>query len=242
MRVATESLARTDTVALPTAARERLLDAAEAEFSRAGFGGATTKAIAAAAGVAQGLLHYHFGTKERLFEAVIERRSGLINAARMELLDAVDPDAPDAVHRIFEAFFRPPLGPEGGGPTFAPIFASLSVGGERERALVARHYDAPARQFVDALTRTGAAGRSVAASAYGFALGALIGSVGRDGRIERLGGPGDGVDDVEPLIARLVSFAAGGLRALAEADPPPTPRSRAATRGRTPRSPRRRPS
>ena len=180
-----------------------------------GSAGATTKTIAADAGVAQGLLHYHFGTKERLFEAVIERRSGLINAARLALLDAIDTDAPDAAPRIFEAFFRPPLGPEGGGPRFAPIFASLSVGGERERALVARHYDAPARRFVDALCGTGVE-RHVAASAYGFALGALIGSVGRDGRVRRLGGPDDGPDETEALIGRLVAFATGGLHALAE--------------------------
>jgi len=234
----TDSVSISESTDPSSSPRTKLLDAAEAEFSRVGFGGATTKAIAAAAGVAQGLLHYHFGAKERLFEAVIERRSGLINASRLALLAEVDADTPDATSRIFEAFFRPPLGPEGGGPTFAPIFASLSVGGERERALVARHYDAPARRFVDALTRTGV-DRTVAASAYGFALGALIGSVGREGRVRRLGGPDDGPDETEALIERLVAFATGGLRALAEPDPLPTSRPRAATRGRTRRSPRR---
>ena len=236
MIVVTESIAPRENDDAPPSPRTKLLDAAEAAFSRAGFGGATTKAIAADAGVAQGLLHYHFGTKERLFEAVIERRSGQINTARLALLDAVDTDAPDAAARIFEAFFRPPLGPEGGGPTFAPIFASLSVGGERERALVARHYDAPARRFVDTLTETGVE-RAVAASAYGFALGALIGSVGRDGRVRRLGGPDDGPDETEALIGRLVTFAAGGLHALAGPGPKPTSRPRAAKRGRTRRSP-----
>ena len=118
-----------------------------------------------------------------------------------------------------------------------PPFRVLSrLGRDRERALVARHYDSPARRFVDALAETGVE-RAVAASAYGFALGALIGSVGRDGRVRRLGGPDDGPDETEALIERLVSFAAGGLHALAERGPTSTSRPRAAKRGRTRRSP-----
>lgn len=132
MTVIRETHAETDAVDTASIPRKRLLDAAEAEFSRVGFGGATTKAIARAAGVAQGLLHYHFGTKEGLFEAVIARRSGPINEARLTMLEAVDMSAPDAMTRIFEAFFRPPLGPQGGA---ARVCADLceTVGRRRAR-------------------------------------------------------------------------------------------------------------
>ena len=48
------------------AARTRILDAAERVFADNGFGGANLRAIADAAGVAPGLLSYHFGGKDEL--------------------------------------------------------------------------------------------------------------------------------------------------------------------------------
>jgi TetR/AcrR family transcriptional regulator len=50
-----------------------LLEAAEAVFAERGFGGATTAAIAARAGVPKANLHYYFPTKAALYRAVIER-------------------------------------------------------------------------------------------------------------------------------------------------------------------------
>ena len=42
-------------------------------FARAGFSGATTAAIAAAAGVPKANLHYHFGSKHELYHEVLAR-------------------------------------------------------------------------------------------------------------------------------------------------------------------------
>jgi len=49
-----------------------ILAAAEAVFSRGGFEGARMAEIAAAAGLPKANLHYYFGTKERLYAAVLE--------------------------------------------------------------------------------------------------------------------------------------------------------------------------
>ncbi|HEU4570657.1 MAG TPA: TetR/AcrR family transcriptional regulator [Gemmatimonadales bacterium] len=54
------------------AARERLLAAARAEFAAHGAGGARTAAIASRAGVNKQLLHYYFGTKQRLYAATLD--------------------------------------------------------------------------------------------------------------------------------------------------------------------------
>ncbi len=54
-------------------AREALLGAAERVFARAGFNGATTAAIAEAAGVPKSNLHYHFGSKHALYHEVLAR-------------------------------------------------------------------------------------------------------------------------------------------------------------------------
>jgi TetR/AcrR family transcriptional regulator len=52
--------------------REQLIDAALDVFSRKGFRGATTKEIAAAAGVAEAIIFRHFPTKEALYRAVLD--------------------------------------------------------------------------------------------------------------------------------------------------------------------------
>jgi len=50
----------------------RLLDAALETFSELGFDGATTRDIAARAGVNLGLVQYHFGGKEKLWRAAVD--------------------------------------------------------------------------------------------------------------------------------------------------------------------------
>ncbi|GAA5176569.1 hypothetical protein GCM10023321_85290 [Pseudonocardia eucalypti] len=64
--------------------RRRLLDAAAAEVARNGRAGASLSAIAAAAGLKAGSIYFHFESRERLIEAVLEE--GL--RATLERLDA----------------------------------------------------------------------------------------------------------------------------------------------------------
>jgi len=54
-------------------AREKILRGARQVFSLHAFRAATTRMIAQAAGVEHPLIHYHFGSKEMLFEAVTEQ-------------------------------------------------------------------------------------------------------------------------------------------------------------------------
>jgi TetR/AcrR family transcriptional regulator len=51
---------------------EQILAAAETVFAGHGFEGATMAQLAAAAGLPKANLHYYFGTKERLYRAVLE--------------------------------------------------------------------------------------------------------------------------------------------------------------------------
>ncbi len=54
-------------------ARERIIAAALRAFATAGFEGASTRQIATEAGVAQSLLLYHFGSKDALWRAVMDK-------------------------------------------------------------------------------------------------------------------------------------------------------------------------
>jgi len=56
--------------------QRQLLDVALAVFSRKGFKGATMKAIAAEAGVAEAVIFQHFPSKEALYNAVLELNLG----------------------------------------------------------------------------------------------------------------------------------------------------------------------
>ena len=70
------------------ATRERILDAAEELFARRGYHGVSIRDITRDAGVDVALVNYHFGTKEALLDSVLTRRSEVLNAERMALLQA----------------------------------------------------------------------------------------------------------------------------------------------------------
>src|SRR5689334_24958109 len=55
---------------------EKILAAALKEFAEHGFAGASTRAVAAAAGVQHPLVNYHFKSKEGLWHAVLEATAG----------------------------------------------------------------------------------------------------------------------------------------------------------------------
>lgn len=58
-------------------ARTAILDSAEALFARHGFAATTIKQIGAEAGLNPALLYYYFPDKQRLYQAVLERRMGV---------------------------------------------------------------------------------------------------------------------------------------------------------------------
>jgi TetR/AcrR family transcriptional regulator len=68
--------------------RERILQVALEAFAERGFDGASTRAIAGAAGVNQGLIPYYFGTKEALWREAVDRAFGRLGAGLDEIVAA----------------------------------------------------------------------------------------------------------------------------------------------------------
>lgn len=58
----------------PAATRANLLDAAFAEFAERGLAGARVDRITQAAGTNKQAIYFHFGSKEQLFDTVVETR------------------------------------------------------------------------------------------------------------------------------------------------------------------------
>jgi TetR/AcrR family transcriptional regulator len=88
----------------PQANRARILAAATAAFAARGYDGASMDAIASRTQTTRALINYYFGSKERLYLAVLERAYAEIREAEERLeLDHLPPV--EAMRRIVEFTF-----------------------------------------------------------------------------------------------------------------------------------------
>lgn len=98
----------------PLSTKIKILDTAERLFSLSGYHSTSLRKITGEAKVNLAAVNYHFGSKESLLEAVIERRLTPLNKTRMEMLASVRETArlekrPPAVRDIMNAFIEPTL-------------------------------------------------------------------------------------------------------------------------------------
>lgn len=139
--------------------RARLLDAAEKVFSRLGFEGASVRAINAEADVDSGAIHYHFGTKEELFRAVIKRRGEILSSDRLARLARCEDAAGAAplIEQIVTAYILPYTNPKLGSRDERLRFARLRAWlmaehpGSDPSPLGAEHKHT-GQKFIDALS------------------------------------------------------------------------------------------
>src|SRR4051794_30481743 len=72
---------------------ERIVDAMRASVAARGVAGSTFDHVAREAGVSRGLLHYYFGSKEKLLAEVVRRDCDLrMHALDVQLAGARTPD------------------------------------------------------------------------------------------------------------------------------------------------------
>jgi len=62
-----------------TESKQKILEAAEAEFFEKGFGNAKTVSIAKRAGISHTMLHYYYSTKEELFQRIFKEKVQLLS-------------------------------------------------------------------------------------------------------------------------------------------------------------------
>ena len=96
----------------PEANRARIVQAAIDEFAARGFKGASMDAIAARTNTTRALINYYFGSKEKVYLAVLEHVYAEIRQAESQLdLDHLPPA--DAIRRVVEFTYRYYLEHEG---------------------------------------------------------------------------------------------------------------------------------
>lgn len=203
-------------------AREAILDAAEVVFSQSGYDGASMRMISTTAGVAQALLHYHFQSKERLFEAIFERRSTSGSGHRGQLLNDLfeaDPNPSlEAVLRVLLIPLRESTELSTNLAEYFQLVAAIGVGSdERSKSLIKRYFDPIAHRFISAFLKV-VPGLSAekAVWSYLFAIGSRMQAQASNGRADRLSRELN-LQKLEPLEL-LVSFAAAGIRAIVAHD------------------------
>jgi AcrR family transcriptional regulator len=119
---------------------ERLLDAAERLFAERGVDAVSVRAVNAAAGANVAAVHYHFGSKEALVEAVLRRRMDALGERRRGMLAAlaIEPAAP--ARAVLEVLVRPlaelSADPHSPGRAYVRFLATLEGGGPETRALL----------------------------------------------------------------------------------------------------------
>lgn len=196
---------------LPPDSKERILCAAELEFTTKGFDGASTRDIAAAAGVAQALIHYHFTSKRALFLAMVQRRAHISNIAWESALAELP--APE-LEGILGAVFRPVFADKRGGAAYLKVLEMLAKGTPEDQELLTTLFDPTAILFIEAIILATPGLRHVeAGNGFRFTLGILFALLSASERKQRLMGR-IGDEDDDHNVREAVAFCAAGIRAL----------------------------
>lgn len=199
---------------------EQILDAAEFLFSRNGLYGVTLGDVAKRVGIHTTLVHYYFQDKQTLFEAVFARRAGVTSSRRMEALEQYEAQAGDSptVEGALHAFLDTDLDLyyEGGEHwmNYGAFGARVSNTPEGA-ALMDVYFDPVVLKLVGILKR---ALPDYPAEdifwGYHFVTGALMNTLARTGRIDRLSGGICHSDDFPAIKQRITRFMAAGFLAL----------------------------
>jgi AcrR family transcriptional regulator len=199
---------------------EQILDAAEYLFSKRGLYGVSLRDVAKRVNIHESLVKYYFKDKTNLFEEVTARRAGVTSGRRMRALEDYERKAGDkpTVEGALRAFLDTDLelyyeGGEG-WMNYAAFGAQVSNTPEGA-ALMDLHFDPVVLKLISILRRAlpNHAEEDIFWG-YHFVTGALMNTLGRTGRIDRLSGGLCHSDDFPAIKQRMAKFMAAGFKAI----------------------------
>jgi AcrR family transcriptional regulator len=200
-----------------TDTKEKILNTAERLIGEQGYAATSLRQIIAEAGVNLAAVHYHFGSKEDLLDAVVVRKAGPVNEARLARLDQVEAEAgsgPLAVEKVLESFFIPTAEMASRSPEFVRLIGRMLTEGMMPR-IVERHFQAMGLRFVTALRRAiPELPQEELIWRMHFMVGAMALAMCSAPIFPQAAGE---VAGMEPRLQRLVTFLGAGFRAPATA-------------------------
>ncbi|RAK66253.1 TetR/AcrR family transcriptional regulator [Phenylobacterium kunshanense] len=203
---------------------EQILDAAEHLFSKHGLYGVTLKDVAQRVGVHHTLMNYYFEDKKTLFDAVFARRAVITSELRMKALDEYEAAAGDTptVEGALHAFLDTDLDLyiQGGESwkNYGALGALVSNTPEWGAELMDKHFDPVVLRLIDLLKKAlPECAEEDIFWGYHFVTGALMVTLARTGRIDKLSGGLCKSEDFVAIKQRMARFMAAGFLEICDA-------------------------
>ncbi|WND02531.1 TetR/AcrR family transcriptional regulator [Temperatibacter marinus] len=204
--------------------RTRILDEAEKLFAKHGFDGVTMRQLATAAEVDVALASYHFKNKRGLFDAVLWRRSEIMNDLRHKALDKVLEDCgdnPPPIDALIESCIQPLFDPEfdldEGWRHYYELIAYVNNSPEWGREIMTEHFapllDRYLKAFRDALPK---ASEEDIYHCYHFMSGAITLTMAQTGRMDAYSKGKLHSADFFAIYKSMVPFVTAGFKALCQ--------------------------
>ncbi len=202
---------------------EQILDVAEELFSRHGLNGVTLNDVAVRVGVHRTLLSYYFKDKKELFDRVFARRAIVTSETRMRALDDYErqsggePTVEGALHAFLDTDLD--LYIEGGErwKNYAALGAQVANTPEWGADMMDEYFDPVVLRLIDILQRAMPdCAREDILWGYHFVTGALMLTLARTGRIDKLSGGLCRSDDFVAVKQRMAQFMAAGFRSICD--------------------------
>jgi len=199
---------------------DQIYDAAEYLFSVHGLHGVTLRDVAQRVGVHTTLLHYYFKDKRELFAASFARRAPISVKRRMQAMELYEAEAGDAVtvEGALHAFLDTDLDLYSQEEWMHWAAFGARVSNTPEGAeLMDVNFDAVVLKLISILKRAmpGTPEEDIFWG-YHFVTGALMNTLGRTGRIDRLSSGICRSDDFQAIKQRMARFMAAGFLALSK--------------------------
>ena len=200
---------------------QQILDAAEFLCSRHGLYGVTLKDVAKHVGVHHTLINYYFEDKKALFDTVFARRAVVTSERRMRMLDEYDKacGGKPTVEGAQRAFLDTDLdlyieGGEG-WRNYAALASQVANTPEWGAQMMDQHFDPVVLRLIGLLRRAlpGCPDEDIFWG-YHFVTGALMLTLARTGRIDKLSGGLCRSDDYAAVKERMSSFMAAGFLSI----------------------------
>ena len=199
-----------------------ILDAAEQLFAAKGPNATSLRQVIARAKVNLAAIHYHFGSKESLMQALLSRRLAPLNAERLALLEACERKSGKRaapLSKVLEALVGPALrlsrdGERGGAVFMRLLGRCVLEPDEKIQTMLNHQFHYVLERFTPALQH---ALPDLPAVDFFWRIHFLVGSMAHtmadSERLRSISGGLCDPNDTEGTVRRLVAFLAGGLRA-----------------------------
>lgn len=204
--------------------KNRILDEAEKLFAKHGFDGVTMRQLAKAAEVDVALASYHFKNKRGLFDAVLWRRSEIMNEIRNKALDQVLKEAGDKgpsidalIQSCVQPLFDPAFDLDEGWRHYYELIAYVNNSPEWGRAIMTEHFapllDRYLRAFRQALPK---ASEEDICYCYHFLSAAITLTMAQTGRMDTYSKGKIHSADMLSIYRKMVPFMIAGFKEICD--------------------------